>query len=334
MNSVTGPIKTVQTFLFYQQLYSYWRDFNLWTILNTAFVTSIAGAGLATYWGARTAEKTSINNDERRERLAELRQVNLSILVSFTVANLLLSAKKQFVLEMLAEYFGSRDKFIQDLAAARGARGAGRTTIRVMHNFHLIDVPKIPLTSLELLVFEKISAPSRVLAATVSLRQAYENLERSMGVRAELIREYTTEARPYAYFGIKHDGREDRRYYDTMNGIRSGTDDSIFFAKLLCEDLQAYGQKLADAYRESYHAAPPPVNKIHFESAIGDGLIPFVDEYKSWLSGFGELQPELKRISKSWLKFKLYWLFYRPFIDIGMCADISLLIALIIFYAM
>lgn len=289
--------------------------------LNPAFFTTIFGALAATWMGARAAEEMAARKADRDATIKELRNINFAITLAASITNSLIISKKQNIASLMSEYFQGKQKFEMDFAQQRSNPTHQNKKIRVIANFQIIHKHQLPLSSLEKILIEKISVETRALGAFVALGEAIAHFEEAASIRMTVISEFQKagEYTPFVYYGIKEEVesgiRNDTRYFDSMIGIRNYLDDGIFFGNLLCKDLQGYGEGLGEKFRRNYKANPPGINKINFDLAIAQGLFPFIDEYRSWLSGYRSRGAEVGKFSKQLLRLKLYGLFIRPILS-------------------
>lgn len=298
-------------------------------LINSSGFTAIVGAGLATMVGALAAQRIATDSADKAQLLKEIRDVNQAITLAFSVVNALGSLKKQIIRGLTNEYFASRLQFEQSLLKKRQYLHVPNEPIRVQGNFLSFEVTTIPAAALEHLLMERISTKTRPLATFSSLREAYQNLTSAVAVRQSILNEFRAEFLPLVYFGIKNGANHDMRYFNSMQGIRSYTDDGIFFGKLLCEDLQNYGIELSTKYRQTFKEDPPEVVRLSFERAILEGLIPFNFDYKDWLDGFSTPRPKVGQCQKIANKFLLYSLFVIPCLPPGLILDTLFLTAVI-----
>lgn len=285
---------------------------------NPAFFTPIFGALAATWMGARAAEKMAARKADRDATIKELRNINFAITLAASITNSLIISKKQNISSLMSEYFEGKQKFEMDFAQQKSRPKHQIKEIRVIANFQIIHKHQLPLSSLEKILIEKISVETRALGAFVALGEAIAHFEEEALIRMKVISEFQKAGKytPFVYYGIKEEiesgTRNDTRYFDSMIGIRNYLDDGIFFGNLLCKDLQKYGEELGEEFRRNYKSNPPGINKVSFDLAIAQGLFPFIDDYRSWLSGYRSRGTEVGKFSKQLLRLRLYGLFVRP----------------------
>jgi len=288
---------------------------------------SVVAAGLATWMGARAAEKTSIKNSKREAALAEIRDINHAIMVSYSVGNTMLVFKKQLILNLVHEYFEGRRKFFHDVGNPRaGDVDDGRRVVSVKSNLVSIDAPVLPLDSLDSLIFNKISSGSRCLAATIQLREYYSNLTSAIQTRRNIIENRSSKLTPHAYYGYPHQGVVDSRYHDSIVGIKNYVDDLIFFSTIICDDLMVSGNSAFKNFKKEHGKGAPLIDRVNFEKAYAEGLVPFKSNYSSWLSGFGNHPEKVHSIRKLYLKVILFWNFLFPFISLSLVIDVAILL--------
>lgn len=296
-------------------------------VLYDPLFIAIVAAGFATWAGARTAEKTAIKNSKREADLAEIRNINHAIMVAYSVANTMLVFKKQIILNLVSDYFEGRQKFLHDIESYK-MRGVDeeRRVISVKSNLIFFDAPLLPLDSLDKLIFEKISSGSRCLAATIQIREYYNNLTSAIKIRHGIIENKNSKLTPHSYYGIPRQGGVDNRYHDSIVGIKNYVDDLIFFSTVVCEDLIIKGNSAAKDFKSQHGKGAPLVDKVDFEMSYFEGLIPFKHNYKSWLSGFGKHRKRPNTLINVYLRVILIIIFVQPFISAWMMIDVALLL--------
>lgn len=308
----------------------YWES--LKKVLDEPWFISVVAAALATWMGARAAEKTSIKNSKREAALTEIRDINHAIMVSYSVGNTMLVFKKQLILSLVHEYFEGRRKFFHDVENSRVPDvDEERRVISVKSNLVYIDAPVLPLDSLDNLIFNKISSGSRCLAATIQLREFYNNLTSAIQTRRNIIENRSSKLTPYGYYGFPHQGVVDSRYHDSIVGMRNYVDDLIFFSTIICEDLMVNGNAAAKTFKKEHGKGAPLIDRVNFEMAYFEGLVPFRSGYRSWLSGFGEHPKKIHSVHKVYLKFILFWNFVIPFISLWLVIDAAILLLMCAF---
>lgn len=263
---------------------SNWLDW-LWRLLNSNFSAALAGAGA----GAIIAWQIADRSERRRKLLEEIRATNAAINMAVSLVNLFYSLKKQHVLRMVGGYDDLRSRTLAALQSVRTPTpGSGPTVISFAADFQTLQLPPTSQEILQHLLIEKISVTGRALLAFTTLIRSVHQFSNALDTRNSIIeecRKLSPDDRVVAqlYFGIPDErGRTDARFLDCMSAISSGTDDGIFFSKILAEDLVTYGQSLAARLGRD----APRIHQPDFSQAAEAGLIPDEGLYKDWLAGF------------------------------------------------
>lgn len=304
--------------------------------LNSQFFTAIVGALLATMMGARAAESVASRKAEQKEMIKELRNINFSVTLAASITNSLIIFKKQIIAPLTSEYFTGKNKFEIEYKEASSKRPSQENAIRVQAHFQTIPKNLLPVVALETMMMEKISINTRAVATFVALQDAISNFEEAKLMRSDVINEFKAAGgyTPFLYYGLpsrtERGIQRDSRYHDSMRGIKQYLDDGIFFGNLLSKDLEKYGEELGAKYKKLYNSAPPKMNKVNFDNAAFQGLLPFSEEYKSWLAGFRNHSEEVGRFSGFFLRAKLYTLFVWPVLDLMIVVDLAFILTSIV----
>lgn len=296
-------------------------------VLYDPLFMAVVAAGLATWTGARAAEKTGIKNARREAALAEIKHINHAIMVAYSIANTMLVFKKQIILKLVNDYVGGRNKFFQDVAKSKSSNvNEDNRVVSVSSNLIYIDAPLLPLDSLDSLIFEKISSGSRCLAATIQLREYYNYLTSAIHIRRNVIENKSGKLTSHIYYGYPHQNTVDNRYHDSIFAIKSYVDHLIFFSTVICEDLVVNGNSVAKKFKEEHGDGAPLIDRVNFEMAYSEGLVPFSSEYKSWLSSFGKHPKRPCLVYQFYLKAILILGFVLPFFNLWLVIDMALLL--------
>jgi hypothetical protein len=160
--------------------------------------------------------------------------------------------------------------------------------------------PKMPTELLEKRI-EKIPIQARGLAASIQLISSIHGLALAISDRNQLIievREASLDQKKLGerYLGLRSaEGIEDIRFGANMKAIFDQTNDCIFFAMILSEDLLTYGKRLRRRHMRRLRFSLPEMSKGDWSKAESEGLIPPRKLYKAWLDGFKTKQSMWKR---------------------------------------
>jgi hypothetical protein len=162
---------------------------------------------------------------------------------------------------------------------------------------------QLPISVLEKYIFERISIRGRAPVITVELIEAIDGLNRSIEIRNSLAADIQRASLPSKelaekYFGVQTSkGIRDKKINSNVEALYNQTDDCIFFAKLLSDDLLSYGTRLRNRYRWRYRNLPK-LGSADWSVMQAAGLMPDPDLYKGWLTGFKSKRTLWSRIKE------------------------------------
>jgi hypothetical protein len=255
----------------------------LLTVANSNFFTALAGAGFGAYGAHFIAERAT----RYRRRRDEVRAVNAAIGLTFSITNTICTLKDQHVRRMKEAFDLARQEIVEGQQKRREGLVPRNEPLSFKADFETLTLPRIPIAALETYIVERISVSGRPQIVVSALYQALDALGQLIAQRNQLIEDHQAKSPQdpselvLSYFGFRGpEGRVDARYSGAMKGIYDLTDDCIFFSKLLSDDLQQHGQKLA----KLFHFNQPKIQTNDFAGAVAKGLIPSSDHYKDWLA--------------------------------------------------
>jgi hypothetical protein len=265
----------------------FWHQ-NPWieSVLDSNFVTAVAGALCGAFFGATAAQKIADRNKGKEENLKQIRLINTAISLALTSINTVLALRTQHI-DKLKNSFDENKKAFDNCMAYYG-RVRQEVTLKL--DLEILEMPFLPIDKLETLVLEQIAIARRAPSAVVSLKQFVLNLGSALQTRNGLIRDFNqrgleTEKILPLYFGLKQSGIADATYPGSVDAIHTYTKDVIFYCRVLIDDLVATGKHRAEKYAAEYKVALPHINTADFAKATAGGLIPDDAEYEDWLSG-------------------------------------------------
>jgi hypothetical protein len=262
---------------------------DLFDFLNSNFTAALAGA-LA---GALAAQRIGDRSKQRDTLLAEIRGTNAAIMVSFSICNVALSLKRQFVRDICETYFAKR----RELEQFRSRRATGQQHPDIPFDCRVdlrtVQMPHMPIDVLRDQLYERISVNGRPLATVATLSGSVAALSETLEKRRELIERIRVlgtddEAQvPAIYFGLPYAvGHTTTEFPDSIEALQRLTDDVIFFSELLSIDLIAHGEHLLAQYKKISRANKEKISKTDFTDARNKGLMPNPVDYADWLRGF------------------------------------------------
>jgi len=224
--------------------------------------------------------------------LTGINKTNAAIMVAFGICNSALAMKKQFV-KGLKERFEAQKIELQQFKAKRDAGEIGRDVpFEFQADLQTFQVPALPMDILQALAFEKLALSGRSLSLVTTLIQTIGGLSGSIENRNELISGYKAESFDSRqlvplYFGLPYGGGHvNLDYPATLDAISRLTDDIIFFAQLLCNDLREHGEGVRAKFKAKFGKVAPTVRVVDFKQASDAGLMPNETNYVDWINAF------------------------------------------------
>lgn len=288
----------------------FWRtaplisDFG-WTVDFGAFFTTIVGALAGAGIGAWAAGYISERNKFREQFTKEIRDTNAAMVLALGVTNLGIALKRQHVKTLAEDYLEQRAKCHEIVAKLKA--GQAQTEVPKINFLELQEIAP-PVTHLQEIVLSRISTTGRALAAVTALADAVINLNCALRHRNELIKQFKKNELPdgakkeHFCFGLPYgNGVTNDEYGDSIKGIRLYTDDVIFFGSELCADLYEHAEIIAKQYRSRrLGGKTPAVNEFNLSRASEAGLIPPVEDYEAWTSGFKKAPKQQAKHRRLW----------------------------------
>jgi hypothetical protein len=217
----------------------------------------------------------------KKEIVDDLKAVRTAFAVAVTICNQAMALKRQHVRPMKTRYDEAIEAHRRDTTAPTGR------PIAVFLDLAVMPRTNFPDDILRNLIFEKSSIGERAAIIAIELFTALENVNIACDSRTALSEEFrkettlTSEQRASRYLGLSmSNGFTDARFPHNMEGLRSYTDDRIFFSKLLAD------WSMAQEY-----------------------LIPSPDQYTNWMRVF----PARKKSLLSIFGARLHKIVFRDF---------------------
>lgn len=270
---------------------------------NSSFTTSLAGAFAGAYAAQRIAERGKI----RDELTKEIRATNSGLILTLTITNLAIAIKKQHVKKMKESYDEDLRRFDEHKQKIASGVLDRRSPLELTMDFRFLPTISPPIAALQDIVLGQMSTPGSALATVTALADGISNMNATIEKRNSLLTNYKAGNIPDGapiqalYLGFSYgDGKTNREYGDSMEGLNSYTNDVIFFGTKLCEDLSRHGEKVISKNRKILKGVSSKLVEVDLQPAREMGLIPEDSEYKEWLGGVQE-RSEPKR---PWWKFQ------------------------------
>lgn len=261
--------------------------------INSNFGIALTGGAIGAFGGAVGAQYITERAARRREYLSELKQTNKAILISSQICNSALALKKQFVQPMSEKYAQVKG----DITYSSKRELHGGDQIYLELDLVKFPVPSLPMEALRNLVFSSLSVVGKELSAVTEIERAHAGLVHAMSQRDSFIDRVSSgqisEFKHLLYLGFPlPDGRTDTTYPDFINAISEYTDDLAFFSVTLCEELMAYGDRVAVEISKQFRVKKRPhVSNADFSGPRRTGLLVSNDRYEGWLKQFVSLTP-------------------------------------------
>lgn len=260
---------------------------------NSAFFTSLLGALAGAFAGATAAQRIAERSKHREELLREMRNTNAAIALAFGVCNTFLTLKKQYV-ESLKESYDVQKAALLEFNRKRNTGEIQRdVAFEFQADLQTLQPQALPMDTLRVVVFERLSVVGRPLNLVVTLTQTVQCLEESLAKRNTLIEGYKiefakdTQRIAPLYFGLPYgEGHINLDYPGTIDAIYNQTDDGIFFGNLLCKDLHDHGDRLSNEFKKKFKDDPPRISEVDFTTALTAGLMPDEKNYADWVKAF------------------------------------------------
>ncbi|MFZ5636465.1 MAG: hypothetical protein ACOY82_07730 [Pseudomonadota bacterium] len=255
----------------------------------SAFLSALAGAGLGVWGAQRLAERGA----RAKELLESLRQANATMILATVIANQAFSLKKQYISELADRYFKDREVALEH--HAKITNGESPAPISFQAQMTKITPVTVPLDALKNSVYSAQLVPGRSLALVAMIEQSVNELVHAINIRSELIDAFREKSLPehvfvQDYYALPHDNGTNSMYHDSMVAIKQYTDDLVFFAVELAEEMQVHASAVrADLLKLRKDA--PKASSVDFSPARESALMPPRENYESWLSGFKKQNP-------------------------------------------
>jgi hypothetical protein len=255
---------------------------------NSAFVTSLIGAGAGALAGAYAAQRLVERAAERNELLAEIRNTNAGIMLAYAIWNTAHVLKRDELKPLRDQYDAQRlqaETYARILSEPRGDFVAPQTfKIRLV----TLHPPTFPVEALQTQVFQRVSVHERALFILPALAQSIASVETAMRNRNALLEKFKSNAQSAevheAYFGIRSAvGTRNTEYKDSLEASCSHMDAILYFCKLLVEELQAHGRRLQGGNSSARILSPD------FSHATREGLDPDDAIFAKWRADFDSL---------------------------------------------
>lgn len=253
-------------------------DANLFRTLVASAFGTFAGAWIA----SRAQTKKAI--------VAELNALAAADMLAIQIANTHVALKRQHVkpiYEMYEQMKGDYKAYQKSKA-----KGGAKVAFSCSAELKSLSPLKTPIDSLEKLILEKVSIRGRGLAAVFELAASIDVLRIIVEGRNALIQEFQTSTKTdhqklEMLLGLRTSaGVVDERFRTNVEALLLKTNDCIFFARILSDDLHKYGRILYKRYRWRFRLKRFLPEQVDWSPAALNGLLPDESDYQAWLRGF------------------------------------------------
>ncbi|HVJ38616.1 MAG TPA: hypothetical protein VM687_12540 [Stenotrophomonas sp.] len=259
------------------------------TILNSPFFNPFLATLAGALFGALCGNLLAERSNRQRRRWDALGRTNALIVLSESTLSRAISLKQDYVKPLLKGYLRQRREAETMNSALPEVHAPGG---EVPFRADLVSIPPltVPIEGLKSLTHPAAMMPGRVLALAAMIEGALDMLSHTREIRAAEMakfhsRELTLEFFLHTYFGLRQrDGSIDELYYQCMEGIARHTDDVVFFAAELTEELQVHAKRLHANQRLAKDKEIP--YSVDLSSFRKSGLIPPRQNYESYFAKF------------------------------------------------
>jgi len=258
-----------------------------WWLANTNFMIALAGAAAGAAAGACAAQWIVERRDRKRRLIEEIRATNVAIMLAFEIVNTFCALKSQHVRRLKQTFEAQRKEL--DAVRVRSRTSPTPVSFELKADFETLQLPQLPTTLMQTLLFEKISITARPLSSFMNLLRSIDAFADAVRQRQGVI-DWCKQHAPVGddvliplYFGLPNArGQQDRSYPDSIEAIAGYADDCIFFSKSVMEDLVAHGTRMA----RRYGRAAPRIHEPDFSKAMQQNLIPDRVHYADVMGAF------------------------------------------------
>ena len=250
----------------------------------------------AAFAGAFTAQNIAERNRRREDVLKELRSTNAAISLAFAICNAGIALKRQNIAPLRKQYDESKEALLEFKRRRKAGEIPRDQPFESEINARVLHVPKLDAGTLRAHVLDRINVAGRPLHLAVVLDDAATALTAMMEQRNQQVVEMQQAGGQQAagfmnrYFGLPTEDGVDERYGNVLHAMADSVDDLIFFAQLLCKDLEQHGKRVLDRYPRRFfvfrEAHLPRIQQINFEKPTEQGLVPGPQKYADWLTAF------------------------------------------------
>lgn len=254
-------------------------------------------ASAAALFGTLGAQALATRTEKRQRLRSEIVAINQAIALTLSVANSLLSVKKQTISPLILRY---RTLFLECAAVV----SAGRGVVNLRGDLLTIRFPEVPIDPLRHVIFTKLNS-ARVVMVLTPLMQSVTELAVSITHRNQLDEEFLhlpPEEALDRYFGLRQpNGTINEVFPHLMMALESQDNEGLYFSELLIGELQRYGNHL----RAQLGKSAPAIAAVDLSRAVE--FMPKREDYPDWERQFRQNTLERRSPFESlllWLRIK------------------------------
>jgi hypothetical protein len=275
------------------------------SLANPDLFRTLIGAAFGTFAGAWIASRSQT----KKTIIAEFNAIAKADMLAIQIANTCMALKRQHVQPVYEGHL----QIIRDFEAYKKSRATGGAQVAFSYSAELktLSPMKMPIEALEKLLLEQVSIRGRGLAAAVELATTVDVLRMVIEGRNALIEELkgiqnrTERQKLEMLIGLRTaSGVIDNRFTNITEAMFLKTNDCIFFARILSNDLHKYGAKLFKRYRWRFRLKGLMAEAADWSPGISSGLLPDEADYQGWLRGFQQKPSRWHRFV-SWCRKEL-----------------------------
>lgn len=252
-----------------------------WAKLAIDFGIAAVGALAGAYAGAMGAQFIAERGKVRDELLKELRTINVAAALAYGITDSFIGVKKQHTKPMHDTWTSERARRDE---VHRRVQAGEQIVFEFDVEFRTLVPVKASVEQLRQLMFVNINLEVRPISLVNLLDRSVEQHSQIIEALNKLVlgyeqQRFNSEQLAAVYFGLRVGTRVDDRYPTTLAALAMGTDDCIFFSKLLGDELAEHGKMVAARLPKRLRGRRVMAN---FSRAERDSLMPNPADYPDW----------------------------------------------------
>lgn len=262
-------------------------DYRSWLM---AMAPALAGA----WFGAWAAQKTAKDSKNQDELLKEIRSCNLGVSLAIYTFEIARSLHEIFHPIYV--------NYLDDLAIQKDAHENGKKVQKPRYELAGSNTLTTPIDSLRKVVFEDITSPTNALRAMLALTHAVEDANSAIQLRNSVLEDFRNKKFPEGfglhemYFGLSINGQMYWDYRHSIENIAQASDEILFFAEVLCNELHDQACALRERHRR-FSKEPVNIRMLRLGDESEAYQASLREKYKGW---FGLTLPTEQRARRWW----------------------------------